>query len=105
MTITDPRKPVFIKKGNRYVAVGSLDDFSRFDAWHSPGLWLHTRGDCCTRMSKIANLEELPSPAIQFAAVLNKHAELVNVLRESNGESQNDLATRILEWIATESAK
>jgi len=103
MTITDPRQPVYIKKGNRYVAVGSLDDFSRFDLWHSPGLWLHKRSEYSHGATKIADLEDLPSPAVQFAAVMNKAEELMNLLNEHRNESRFDLAAVILEWIAGQS--
>jgi hypothetical protein len=103
MTITDPRQPVYIKKGKRYVAVGSLDDFGRFDSWHSPGLWLHTRHDHFTRMTKIANLEDLPCPAVKFAAVMNKAPQLMEILNEHRNESRFDLAAVILEWIAGQS--
>jgi hypothetical protein len=103
MTITDPRQPVFIKKGKRYVAVGSLDDFARFDAWHSPGLWLHTRLDNSTRMTKIADLEDMPCTAVKFASVMSKAEELMNLLHEHRNESRFDLAAVILEWIAGQS--
>ena len=104
MTITDPRQPVYVKKGNRYLAVGSLDDFGRFDAWHSPGLWLHTSHDHFTRMTKIADLEDLPCPAVKFAAVMSKAEELMNLLHEHRNESRFDLAAVILEWIAGQSS-
>jgi len=103
MTITDPRQPVYIKKGNRYVAVGSVGDFNKFDFWHSPGLWLHKGSKYSQGATKIANLEDLPSTAVQFAAVMNKAEELMNLLHEHRNESRFDLASAILEWIAGQS--
>ena len=100
MTITDPRQPVYIRKGKRYVAFASLDDFGRFDSWHSEGLWLHARNESFTSMTKIADLTDLPSPAVQFAAVMAKHSELMEIINQNKLISRYDLATAILKWIS-----
>lgn len=102
--MTDPREPVYRKKGKRYVAFASLDEgWHKFDAWHSPGLWLHTRSEGMASQALIATLDELPSSAAAFGAVLQHKQELVDLLRDKQNLSRNDLATAVLEWIAGKS--
>ncbi len=104
MTITDPRQPVFIKKGKRYVAFGSLDQgWDRFDSWYAEGLWLHERDEHTQRMRLIARLDELPCSAVSFAALQTNHQELVRLFADNERLSRHDMATVILEWIAKKS--
>ena len=104
--MTDPREPVYRKMGKRYVAFASLDDgWHKFDPWHSPGLWLHTRSDGMVSQSLIATLDELPSSAVAFGAILQHKQELVDLLRDKQNLSHHDLATAVLEWIAGKTTK
>ena len=102
--MTDPREPVYRKKGNRYVPFASLEDgWHKFDPWHSPGLWLHTRNDCAASQALIATLDELPASAVHFASIMQHQAELTRQLADWRNEpiSANDLAENILNWIAS----
>jgi hypothetical protein len=102
MTITDIREPVYRKKNGRYVAFASLEQgFGNFDAWCSPGVWLHTNENNSTRMHLISTLDELPCSAVRFASALRHGSELVDLLRDHRRLSTNDLSELILEWIAT----
>lgn len=101
MTITDPRQPVYIRKGKRYVPVGNLNDPYKYESFHSTGLWLHIRTKYSHAMTKIANIEDLPCSAVAFAAVMQHHEELRSLLTDNQNKSKNDIATAILEWIAT----
>ena len=102
MTHTDDRENVYRKVNGRYVPIGKIDDPYTYDGFKCEGLWLHTRkdGGCTQSMSLIANLDELPSSAASFAAVMRHKSELVELIRQSRVASMNDTADIILKWIS-----
>lgn len=109
MTIHDPRQPVYIRRGRRYHAFASLDDMGKFDPWHSPGLWLHTQDGIARRMTKIADLENLPCSVAMFGSALAHKDELAKListkLHAPGGISASDLAADVLRWVAEKGAK
>ena len=103
MTITDPRQPVFIKlPSGKFKPVGKLNDACLFDPIQAPGLWMHHEFESSRGMTRIAKLEELPSSAVSFAAVMAKTEELTEVIRDqrARGASMMGEAEAILKWIA-----
>ena len=102
MTHTDDRENVYRKVNGRYVPIGKINIPYVYDAFKSEGLWLHTRkdGGSTQSMTLIANLDELPSSAASFAAVMQHKNELVDLLRKACYLSTNDMADAILKFIA-----
>ena len=102
MTHTDDRENVYRKVNGRYVPIGKINSPYVYDGFKAEGLWLHTLKDGGTMqsMTLIAKMEELPSSAASFAAVMRHKSELVEVIRQSRGASMNDTSDIILKWIA-----
>ena len=102
MTHTDDRENVYRKANGRYVPCGKLNSPYVYDGFKCEGLWLHTLNDGggMQSMTLIARLDELPSSAASFAAVMRHKSELVELIRQSRGASINDTADIILEWLA-----
>lgn len=102
MTHTDDRETVYRKANGRYVPIGKINSPYIYDSFKAEGLWLHTsnNGGESRCMTLIAKLEELPSSAASFAAVMKHKNELVELIRGTQGASMNDFAEIILSWIA-----
>ena len=102
MTHTDDRENVYRKANGRYVPIGKINSPYVYDSFKAEGLWLHTSNDGggMQSMTLIAKLDELPSSAASFAAVMQHKSELVDLLRKANYLSLNDMADAILKCIA-----
>ena len=101
MTHTDDRETVYRKTNGRYIPIGKIDDPYTYEGFKCEGLWLHTRkdGGSTQSMCLIATLEEMPSSAASFAAVMRHKNELVELIRGTQGASINDIAETLLKWI------
>ena len=102
MTHTDDRENVYRKANGRYIPIGKINSPYVYDSFKAEGLWLHTLkdGGGMQSMTLIAKLDELPSSAASFAAVMQHKSELVELIRQSRVASMNDTADDILKWIA-----
>ncbi len=102
MTHTDDRETVYRKANGRYIPIGKINSPYVYDSFKCEGLWLHTsnNGGESRRMTLIATLDELPSSAASFAAVMQHKSELVELLRKACYLSTNDMADAILKCIA-----